>query len=741
MRVGHYRILFVLFLISGFCGLLYQVVWVRMAYASFGVITPVLSVVISVFMLGLSIGSWAGGKWINRLTTTKTRTPLLLYAGTEAFLGLGAFAVPALFAMWNHVLLGYGEMNTYRYLFHSAVMISISILPWCIFMGFTFPFMMAFIKKSGTKSESSFSYLYFANVIGAMLGTLTTAIALIEMLGFQKTLFIAAALNFSIAIVSILLAGNHRYSVQNESAGVAAGGEGKQNLPSTDRNRICSILFMTGFVSLSMEVVWIRAFTPILKTATYSFAALLAVYLFGTWIGSFLYRKHIAGNKVAGEDKLMSSIAVFALLPLVMNDPRMQPGVLGVLASIFPFCAALGYLTPQLIDRYSAGDPYKGGRAYALNIIGCIIGPLFASYVLLPLWGVKTAFLLLSAPFLAFLVLYYRKTLFRQEWTMVMGGLALFIFLRTLAVHVSYEENYAAQKGVEVRRDHTATVVSYGYGIAKQLLVNGVGITKLTDITKAMAHLPLAYCSEKPESALVICFGMGTTFRSLMSWDIRTVAVELVPSVKEAFGFYFQDAANLLKNPKGDIVIDDGRRYLARTSETFDVITIDPPPPIETAGSSLLYSDEFYDLVKKRLNKGGILQQWIPVCELETFQAAARSILNSFPHVKVLPSAEGWGAHFMASSQPIPELTAEELIARMPPAALADFTEWYQDKNLLNILAPMVNADVKLERILAADPEIRITDDRPYNEYYLLRRIRDLYQGSYRVFTRLPCGP
>ena len=56
-------LLFFLFFVSGFCGLLYQIIWLRIAFASFGVISPILSVVISVFMLGLSLGSWAGGKW------------------------------------------------------------------------------------------------------------------------------------------------------------------------------------------------------------------------------------------------------------------------------------------------------------------------------------------------------------------------------------------------------------------------------------------------------------------------------------------------------------------------------------------------------------------------------------------------------------------------------------------------------------------------------------------------------
>ena len=98
------------------------------------------------------------------------------------------------------------------------------------------------------------------------------------------------------------------------------------------------------------------------------------------------------------------------------------------------------------------------------------------------------------------------------------------------------------------------------------------GITQLTPITKFMAHMPLAFHKDPPESALVICFGMGTTFRSLLTWNVRTTAVELVPSVREAFPYYHEDAASVLANPKGRIVIDDGRRFLNRTRDTYDAI-------------------------------------------------------------------------------------------------------------------------------------------------------------------------
>lgn len=116
-------------------------------------------------------------------------------------------------------------------------------------------------------------------------------------------------------------------------------------------------------------------------------------------------------------------------------------------------------------------------------------------------------------------------------------------------------------------------------GGMKSLLVNGMGMTTLTPITKFIADLPLAFHEGKPKSILVICFGMGTTYRSALSWGIDTTVVELVPSVTKAFGFYHADAEKCENDPNGRIIIDDGRRYLSRCARKFDVIVVDPPPP------------------------------------------------------------------------------------------------------------------------------------------------------------------
>jgi len=706
----------------------------RLAFAYFGVITPVMSVVISVFMLGLAIGSWAGGKWIKYLTSRTGASAAYFYGGAEALIGFGALSVAPLFGLGQRLLLNVGEANSSAYLLSSAVIIGLALLPWCVCMGSTFPFIMAFVKEQDPEETGSFSFLYLANVIGAMCGTLISALVLVELLGIRSTLATAAIVNFIIAAIAVRLGIQSVPVKTEESKG--------QTLPierdASDADALGAapaILFLTGFVSMSLEVVWTRNFTPVLETTIYSFAELLFIYLFATWIGSHVYRRQLRTNSVLRTDKLVGLLAVFAFVPVLLNDPRLQLGIIGIFVSIFLFCRVLGYLTPKLIDAYAKGNPEIAGRAYAYNIIGCILGPLFASYIFLPMLGVKLSMVLQAIPF-AILYAWLARTpnvgTIQKATIIAASAVALIL---SIFVAQTYEERVEPFSGnVEIRRDHTATIISVGEGMKKRLLVNGIGITELTPITKMMAHFPLALLGHKPESALVICFGMGTTFRSLSSWGIDTTAIELVPSVKEAFPYYFSDAAEIIRKPNVRVVIDDGRRFLKRTTQQYDVITLDPPPPIEAAASSLLYSEEFYALVKSHLKRDGLLQQWFPSSEQETLSAVAGSLTNSFPYVRAFTSIENWGTHFIASNSPIPDLTAVDMVSRLPEKARNDLMEWSPTDSAEGLLARMLSAEVDLHAKFNGDPGIAITDDRPYNEYYLVRRtwsrLKRTYSGT-----------
>src|SRR5207248_8144065 len=185
----------------------------------------------------------------------------------------------------------------------------------------------------------------------------------------------------------------------------------------------------------------------------------------------------------------------------------------------------------------------------------------------------------------------------------------------------------------------------------------------------------------------------------------------------------------VLARKQGKIVVDDGRRFLLRTAETFDVITLDPPPPVEAAASSLLYSEEFYAAAKGRLRPGGIVQQWVPNTETRVVQAVARSLLNSFPYLRMYRSFEGpgleesgFGYHFLASMQRIDVPAPESLAARMPRRAQADLVEWLSDKDVARFLHAVLQHEVD-PRAFVRGSDARITDDRPFNEYYLLRRL------------------
>jgi spermidine synthase len=713
------KLLFTFFFISGFCSLLYQVVWTRLAYASFGINTPVLSVVLSVFMSGLALGSWWGGRWASG--QGKRSQPALflrLYGLAEFGIGLGAFLVPALFSAGERFLLPLGAMDSVGYLFFSALVILFSLLPWCFCMGATFPLMMAYLSRGQKASENSFSFLYTANVLGALAGTIVTALVLIEVLGFHSTLASAAGLNFTLSLGSLVLSSrNLTPTLPNLQLPAALESEAQKiSMP------ILPLLFFTGFCSMALEVVWTRAFTIILKTQVYSFAALLGTYLFSTFLGSLLYRRHLRKGEPGSPHTLVGLAFASACLTAAVNDPRIYTSVAGVLGSIAPLCACLGYLTPQLIDRFSLGRPREAGRAYAINVLGCILGPLAASYLFLPQCGAKDSMLLLAVPFGFFFLKDFSRSDSRKPLTLISAGLALFLAALSLFWTIGFEDGWAIGHYRVLRRDYAATVVCFGEGMRKQLFVNGIGLTILTQDTKMMAHLPLAFLPAPPRSALDICFGMGTTFRSLSSWGIRVTAIELVPSVLKSFGFYFEDAQKVASSPNVYLVVDDGNRFLHRTSETFDVITIDPPPPPEAAGSSLLYSTEFYECAKSRLNPGGILQQWLLGGETQTNQAAARSISKVFPYVRAFFSPDDTGYHLLASASPIPRLTTAQLLEKIPAPAKRDLMEWFPTIKPDQLVQALLSREVYISALLNPDKSIEITNDRPYNEYYLLRK-------------------
>ena len=707
------------FFVSGFCGILYELVWLRLAMARFGVTTVQTATFLSVFMAGLGLGSWIGGRWFCRDASRLSVRPTVLYAITELLIGISAFLVPYELRLGHEILIRLGNniaWTSFTYSCFSGMWLAVSLAPWCACMGATFPIAMSALRSTG-EDDHSFSYLYLANVLGAMAGAILPLL-LVEEFGFVRTLWIGALLNAAIAACAAWRSNSFVFpskSAVTASPVVEQGGRVGRGDTSTKW-----LLFATGLTSMGMEVVWIRIFTPYLGTVVYAFAAILGVYLLATFVGTKLYRRGVLAGRAA-DSVIWLFLGVAGLLPLISAHPLLAiPRLLRLPLGVIPLATAAGFATPMLVDRESRGDPSRAGSAYAINVFGCIFGPLVAGFLLLPYTSERWTLVTLSVPWLVVGLLSglteigSRKKLRVVTAFLVAGGVIFF--------GNGFESQFPDRR---VQRDSTATVIATGKErSSKQLLVNGFGMTALSPITKMMAHLPLAFASA-PRSVLVICFGMGTTHRSALSWGIQSTVVELTPSVPRLFSYYHSDGDQLLKSPRSKLIIDDGRRYLERSKEAYDVITIDPPPPVEATGSSLLYSREFYEIAKQRLTLKGVLQQWLPGGDEVTRSAVARALTESFPYVRAFMSVGTFGTHFLASRQPLPPTSGFELASRLPPGAVVDLLEWGPRMTAEGQFDLILRNEIPVERLIADSPRTpALRDDLPVNEYYLLRSWR-----------------
>jgi spermidine synthase len=729
--------IFIFFFVSGFCSILYEVIWLRLSMAQFGVTSALVSIVLSIFMAGLGLGSWGSGYAIKKYGGRVKTSAMRLYALAELLIGISAVAVPYELLLGRRLLGQTAISSSGAYYLVSGAWVALTLIPWCACMGATIPIGMWAIRKSfRSGTQRSFSFLYLANVLGAVAGAALPPL-LVEIYGFRGTLRVGAMLNGLLFVSAMVLSArlsNVNWNVSSDAASASrASDESPAPAQRDDSKRVLLLLFTTGLTSMGAEVVWIRLFTPYLGTVVYAFALILGVYLTSTFIGSKIYRYWSRTGGKAGNKEgtlVWGCLGLATLLPLAAANPQFAlPAyqllqALRLVLGIALFSGLLGFVTPMLIDRWSGGDPNHAGRAYAVNVVGCILGPIVAGFLLLPVMSERWVLLVFAAPWLVIGLnpkwSVGAKAQESRDWSRyACYGLTAAALLLAFTVKDYYEE---ASGGHEVLRDNTATVMASGEGMMRRLAVNGIGITYLTPMTKLMAHLPLAFLDRKPTNALVVCFGMGTTYRALMSWNISTTAVELVPSVPRLFGYFHSDAAQLLGSPLSHVVIDDGRRYLERKQEQYDVITLDPPPPVEAAGTSLLYSKEFYSAIRRRLAPGGILQQWLPTGDAVIQASVARALQQSFPYVRVFHSLDNRGFHFLASEQPIVQRSAQELADRMPERAVQDLLEWGPASTAAGQFSIILGRELSLDRLIAGAPQApALQDDHPENEYFFLR--------------------
>jgi spermidine synthase len=765
---------YLLFLVSGMAALVYQVIWARWLGLTFGNTTTSVSIILGAFMLGLALGSWAAGRRLRRLAS-----PMLAYAVLEVGIGAFALAFPLFAAGLDRVYTGLTTAESpgaVTIASRAALAFALLLVPTTL-MGATLPLLTEFFRRAPGHDRSwRVGMLYAANTAGAALGVVMASFVGIELLGIRGTTLAAAALNFAVGAIGF------RLSKRGAAADLAPPAPAPPGDPALARTVLLA-LTLSGGLALASEVLWTRTLQILIGNSTYAFATILVVYLVGVASGSAAFARVVKRSArlelwmVAlllgmGAWTVLASFAFELLQAHVAHYSRQlltPSALLGIYLKVgtllLPLALLSGALFPVGTRLLEPGAEDAGGelvaRAYAWNTLGAVAGSILAGFVIAVYFDYFQALAVAAALYAAAAFAVAARVARRVEprWAGVAGLLACLLLggyclaeLRGPSRFVRQLESFRADWQVAYHspglQGVTTAIRRDGDPLASTLLVNAQGMTaKLTD-TKMMAHLPLL-AHPDPRETLVICFGMGTTFRSALTHGGRVTAVELVPEVFDAFDAFYADAAQVRADPNGRMRVNDGRNFLKLTRQRFDVITVDPPPPIDAAGVTNLYSREFVALARQRLAPGGIFAHWLPfpgtysgVESVSTFKMLLKTVAAEFPHVMVAQAVNGVGLHVLASESPI-RVDMERVAARLEdPQVAGDLREWQPvPLGYFAKLAPWTELSLPLVRghrkllitVSGIEAIPLLTDDRPRLEFDLwrsiLRRQPKFYSG------------
>ncbi|TCK18217.1 putative membrane-bound spermidine synthase [Thiogranum longum] len=641
----HFAVFASLFVLSGISGLVYQVVWARKLQIAFGVNLYAIAAVLAAYFLGMALGSWLGGK-----VSDRSRRPLIIYALLEIGIGVTALVVTPLIDQLDIVLQPFNEMlNSNFYLLQGArfiLTLGVLIVPTTL-LGATVPFMNRGVMASDSHIGKRMATLYAANTLGAVAGVLVSGFYLIERIGLMHTAQLAAALSVAVGLLAIRV--NWRAGPVNvRSAAVPETG----SVETRQASRIVlPVMGLSGALGLSLEVLWTRLLIQGIGSTAYVFSIVLALFLAGIAIGSYIVRSRVDHWKdlysalaltqglaalftLAGVpilNRVMPAIvsSVMDALGYSVEQAFFQTWALWAAGALLPATIALGASLPiaaRLItsSRHAVGK--NMGRLYAINTYGGVVGSLCTGFVLLPMAGVYGSITLISA-----LYLLVAAVLVYQSDAGLMRGRRLAIIPIALSLLVWFflppglvrdrVTNYTTGDILAYEEDYYGSILVTEEGDGdkfKRLLVNGTSYSGTGDYAvrymRLQGHLPVFMSQKAVKNVLVICLGVGLTAGAITTHpDTALTVVELSRTIVDLSVFFADVNEEVHLNPDVTLVTDDGRNYLVRNpGQRFDVITLEPPPPV-LAGMANLYSLDFYELAKSRMTDEGVIVQWIPL--------------------------------------------------------------------------------------------------------------------------------
>lgn len=645
------------FVVSGFAGLLYEVVYAKSLAITFGSTSLASYTVLVTYMGGMALGAWLGGIFADKVTK-----PLSYYVGIEAFIGLYAVLTPTLFKLIQSLYLVFvGDLSPDAPIL-TAVRVGLGALVLgipTVLMGATVPFMFKYLKTFGVSTESAVSKLYSANVVGAAAGSLAGAYVMLPVLGRIGATNLAAA-------ISLLLALYVLDQIKKIGTQTVVESRPKEaiRLQNTTTKAVglsaLVVLAVGGAITLGLEVVSIHMLAVVAGNSVYAFGLMLATFLVGLSTGSIVGEKILIFISsrytiVLAWCGVCVSIVLTAFLWDKVPDYFASFGIMGEFhyfgfgareiirgavcaVAMFPAAFFIGINYPASMSLASnwlskRGEAQAVGIASALNTFGNISGVLIIAFYALPTFGSNRVFIGLA--FLAFALAVLMFVVDKQKLDIKSFGSqsALVALVASFALFFVYPKQWNFNRlsqgaNVYFTPSYWGEVIDYTESIAGGITSvakdpNGKNLTLLTngkfqgnntgeiEAQESVALIPLLHTDQRG-NALVIGYGTGMSARVLYEqhFDYLDI-VELSKDIVHIADKYFpENNHGVSSKPNVGMYYTDGRNYLLTQDKKYDVISMEISS-IWFAGAANLYNKEFYQLAKNRLKDGGILQQWV----------------------------------------------------------------------------------------------------------------------------------
>jgi predicted membrane-bound spermidine synthase len=651
-----------IFFFSGFAALMYQVAWQRLLTVYYGVGSVSITLIVSVYMLGLGLGALSGG-----FLTERSKNKIILYFIVELLIGcFGLISLPFLDFLGRYTA-GSSYLLSFFYMF---LFLSIPTF----LMGITLPLLTKIFNNITSNFLETVSFLYFINTIGAAVGAVFASYVIISFWGLDNAVFCAVAINF---ILALLILYARFFPVIQEKTLTFVRQEDNEAI----LGRVAYLLVVvTGFMAIGYEIVWFRVVEILVKSSPYAFSSVLFVYLSGIALGSFGMNSFLKKNKYLDKKSLffflqfLIGFIVIAIITGYYYLTKFTP--LGIFTRtsfsniihpqlIFPSTISLGsflrdvyllfdvFLWPflfvfiptiimgasfPLISSLALSQKDKEGKTigtvYFFNITGNVLGGIFTGFLFLPYFGTEITLLVFSL--IGVLFIFFVKRFAGIELH-VNKRIAVVLALLIVSVlffpkkgqlyeimHISPEK---FEKYLEEGRD--GVIMTYKHNDEILNFINGLSHGGRPDYQNFHWVLEAVSYAPKAENILIIGYGTGSVTEAVLKIEsVKAVTVvelngELMTNLKKMSFF-----KEMLADKRINLIIDDGRRFLLRSDEKFDMVFMDPIRPM-TAYSNNIYSLEFFNLVKQHLREDSIFMLYT-----HNNEVIIKTLISSMNHIK-----------------------------------------------------------------------------------------------------------